>query len=148
MPADVSGNQDATTAFAKHKSAAIRNDNDDSNQTNGGAKMSLLARFLIFVIVPSLTGLAGLGTSYLQSMRGGTNDDEEEPHEVDFDRDFVTPFLLSLAFVIVLVFQTNGFSGERKKKRGPFVWPKARKVQKIRRERVIVDDSDDTKKEQ
>lgn len=145
MPADGSDKKGAA-AFAKHKSAAIRNGNAENE--NRGAKMSLLARFLIFVFVPSFTGLVGLGTSYLQSMRNEEGD--EDPHEVDFDRDFVTPFLLSLALVIVLGFQTNGFSGEprRGERRGPFVWPKARKVQKIRRERVIVEDDDATKKEQ
>jgi len=69
---------------------------------------------------------------------------------VDFDRDFVTPFLLSLAFVIVLGFQTNGFSPQSKERKGAFVWPKTRKVQKIRHERVIVEDDEggSDKKEQ
>lgn len=162
MPANNSATKEAA-AFAKHKSAAVRNDNDNNNgsQGSGGAKMSLLARFLIFVFVPSFTGLVGYGISYLQSMQsqrraGNKNEGEvlEEPHEVNFDRDFVTPFLLSLAFVIVLGFQTNGFSmkpGEKGANKGAFAWPKARKVQKIRRERVIVDDEEDDidgKKEQ
>jgi len=114
--------------------------------------MSFLARFLIFVFVPSFTGLAGLGISYLQSGRRVENnnndsDSEEEVHEVNFDRDFVTPFLLALALVIVLGFQTNGFSMEHDgQRKGAFVWPKARTVQRIRRERVIVDGDD--KKEQ
>ena len=82
----------------------------------------------------------------IQSRRLGT--DDEEPHEVNFDRDFVTPFLLALAFVIVIGFQTSGFSKNAGTgRKGAFVWPTTRRVQKIRRERVIVDD-DDVKKEQ
>lgn len=71
----------------------------------------------------------------------------EPQHVVDFDRDFVTPFLLALALVVVVGFQTSGFSNADAK--GAFAWPKARKVQRIRRERVVVDDDDgDKKKEQ
>mmetsp|Transcript_7432 Transcript_7432/g.16227 ORF Transcript_7432/g.16227 Transcript_7432/m.16227 type:complete len:150 (+) Transcript_7432:273-722(+) len=141
-------------AFAKHKSA-VQNDGVNPS-ASGGAKMSWLARFLIFVFVPSFTGLTGLGVSYLQSLRekryGGGGEDGssgDDPHEVDFDRDFVTPFLLSLALVVVLGFQTGGFSTDRQP-RGAFVWPKARKVQRVRRERVVVDDADadDSKKQQ
>ena len=56
-----------------------------------------------------------------------------------------------MAFVIVIGFQTNGFAFGAKdaRRKGAFVWPKTRTVQKIRRERVIVDDVDgDDKKEQ
>jgi len=59
-------------------------------------------------------------------------------HEVDFDRDFLNPFLLSMALVVVLGFQTRGYST---KERQYFLqWPKARKVKKITRKRVVVDD--------
>ena len=135
----------AAGAFAKHKTI----EQHDKEQRGGdGTKMSLLARFLIFIFIPSFTGLTGLGVSYLQSIQSrrlGTEDDE--PHEVDFDRDFVTPFLLALAFVIVIGCQTSGCSRDAGSgRKGGFGWPKTRRVQKIRRERVIVDDDD--KKEQ
>lgn len=112
--------------------------------------MSLLARFLIFAFIPSFTGLAGLGISYLQIiMQRRRGDSEEEVQKVNFDQDFVTPFLLALALVIVLGFQTNGFSMDAgEKRRGAFVWPKARTVERVRRERVVVDDDGDDKKEQ
>lgn len=68
-------------------------------------------------------------------------DDKGNPlqqHEVDFDQDFLAPFLLAMALVVVLGFQTRGYAT---KERDYFVqWPKARKIKKIRRERVIVDD--------
>ena len=126
------------SAFAKHK--AIQQ--NDETPSNTGTKMPLTARLLIFIVIPTFTGVAGLGISYLQSLRLF----EGEKHAVNFDTDFVTPFLLALAFVIVIGFQTNGFTGE--KRRGAFVWPTTRKVQKVRRERVIVDDNIDDKKEQ
>ena len=137
----------AAGAFAKHKTI----EQHDKEQRGGdGTKMSLLARFLIFIFIPSFTGLTGLGVSYLQSIQSrrlGTEDDEDEPHEVNFDRDFVTPFLLALAFVIVIGFQTSGFSKDAGSgRKGAFAWPTTKRVQKIRRERVIVDDDD--KKEQ
>ena len=128
-------------AFARHKSA------QNAAPAARGPSMPWIGRFLIFVFVPSFTGLCGLGVSYLQSRQEPLKG--EEPHAVDFDRDFVTPFLLSMALVIVLGFQTNGFSGCGEQRRGAFVWPKARRVQRVRRERVIVEDEDDgAKKEQ
>ena len=133
----------AAGAFAKHKTI----EQHDKEQRGGdGTKMSLLARFLIFIFIPSFTGLTGLGVSYLKRVHLlGTEGDE--PHEVNFDRDFVTPFLLALAFVIVIGFQTSGFSKDAGSgRKGAFAWPTTKRVQKIRRERVIVDDDD--KKEQ
>ncbi len=106
----------------------------------------------MFICVPCLTGIIGLVSSYLESKRP-LKDDGDKPHTIDFDRDFVTPFLLGLAFVIVIGFQTGGFTvggagGGGKK--FALSWPKAKRVRKVRRERVIVDDGDDdldTKKE-
>ena len=105
--------------------------------------MSLRARVTVFVAFPIFMGLCAVGVSYIQTL--SPQAEGEEPHAIDFDRDFVWPFLLSLAFVIVIGFQTNGFTGER---RAALVWPKARTVQRVRRERVVVDDSleDDLKK--
>ena len=146
--------EEETGVFAKHKksTAASQNDNHGSgSESSGTAKMSILARFLIFAFIPSFTGLAGLGISYLQSIMQRRRGDSKEVNEVNFDQDFVTPFLLALALVIVLGFQTNGFSmNSGDKRRGAFVWPKARTVKRVRRERVVVDDDDDgdDKKEQ
>ena len=139
---DSSSSNTPTSAFAKHKSA--QNAADTSNTSSGSAKMPWVARFLIFAFVPSFTGLCGLGISYLQQVQG-IEDDDGQPHTVNFDRDFVTPFLLALAFVVVIGFQTGGFSSSERK--GAFSWPKTRKIQRVRHERVIVDDDVD-KKEQ
>ena len=138
---------DTKEAFAKHKT--IQNNDTSSTSQNSTTKMSIFARILIFIFIPSITGLSGLGVSYMLSLK--TPQEGEEEHIVDFDRDFVTPFLLALAFVIVLGFQTNGFNPQSAAKRkGVFVWPSTRR--KVRRERIVVDDDDnanaDNKKEQ
>ena len=132
-------------AFAKHKT--IQNNDTSSQTTNGTTKMSIFARILIFICVPSITGLSGLGVSYMLSLKT-PQEGEDEQHIVDFDRDFVTPFLLALAFVVVLGFQTNGFNPQSAANRkGVFVWPSTRR--KVRRERIVVDDDDNAdKKEQ
>jgi len=138
---------DNKKAFAKHKTNQ-NNDTSSSTSQNSTTKMSIFARILIFIFIPSITGLSGLGISYLLSLK--TPQEDEEQHIVDFDRDFVTPFLLALAFVIVLGFQTNGFNPQSAAKRkGVFVWPSTRR--KVRRERIVVDDDDNAnadKKEQ
>eukprot|EP00585_Thalassiosira_rotula_P013563 CAMPEP_0196131648 /NCGR_PEP_ID=MMETSP0910-20130528/1561_1 /TAXON_ID=49265 /ORGANISM="Thalassiosira rotula, Strain GSO102" /LENGTH=143 /DNA_ID=CAMNT_0041391131 /DNA_START=124 /DNA_END=555 /DNA_ORIENTATION=+ len=128
--------------FAKHKSVAIQNDNN-SNNAASGAKMSLVARFLIFIFIPSFTGFTGLGVSYLQQTR--PQEEGVKPHVVDFDRDFVTPFLLAMALVVVLGFQTGGFSNGPNNRTAALSWPKTRKVQRVRKERVIVEDEEDKK---
>ena len=109
--------------------------------------MSFKARLLVFIIVPLSTGFIGLFASYLQSTRTDvTLNKDNKPHEIDFDRDFVTPALLGLAFVIVIGFQTGGFqigySGGGGGRKFALSWPKAKRIRKVRRERVIIEDDD------
>ncbi|KAL3799150.1 hypothetical protein HJC23_002278 [Cyclotella cryptica] len=67
--------------------------------------MSLTARFLVFLCIPLLFGVAGLGASYLQT--------KSVPyHEIDFNRDFVVPCVLVMALVVVIGFRTGGFRGQ------------------------------------
>eukprot|EP00986_Skeletonema_menzelii_P009522 scaffold4350_cov131-Skeletonema_menzelii.AAC.2 len=157
------------SAFSKHTEQQLQQQqsNDETNNNNAAAannsssgdfgQMSLKARVTIFILVPFCTGFIGLFSSFLQSTRPpATNDNDTtkaaEPHTIDFDRDFVTPFLLGLALVIVIGFQTGGFryAGGMTPMERKFAlsWPKARRVKKVRRERVIVEDEDvDSKKE-
>ncbi|KAL7523367.1 hypothetical protein ACHAXR_000144, partial [Thalassiosira sp. AJA248-18] len=101
----------SSAAFAKHKVAQA---NNNTSSTTSGAKMPLTARLLIFVFIPTFTGLCGLGISYLQQLQGKyLNSDNND--RVNFDRDFVSPFLLGLAFVIVIGFQTGGFSSSERR---------------------------------
>ena len=68
--------------------------------------MSLTARFLVFIGVPLLFGVAGLGASFLQTK-------SLPNHEVDFNRDFVVPYILVTILVVVIGFRTGGFKGQR-----------------------------------
>ena len=147
------------SAFAKHTEQQLAQSNDSNNNTANTAnnssssgdfgQMSLTARLTVFLLIPTCTGLFGLIGSYLQTNRDPTTLDgaKEEPHKVDFDRDFVTPFLLGLALVIIVGFQTGGFryaGGQTAlERRYALSWPKARRVRKVRRERVIVEDGEE-----
>jgi len=131
MPA--AGSKANTAAFAKHKAQQETRENDE----NKSANMPLMARLLLFLFLPTFVGVCGLGVSYLKTMRS-RYDNDEKPHEVSFDNDFVMPFLLCLALVVVLGIQTKGFT--TRERTGAFQWPKTRVVKKIRRERVVVDE--------
>jgi hypothetical protein len=61
----------------------------------------------------------------------------DETAEVNFDTDFIIPFLLTFVVVTVIMIQTNGFSSEAK---AVVAWPKLVKKKKIIRKTVIVDD--------
>ena len=144
------------SAFSKHTEQQLQTPPNDANSTANNSsgdfgQMSLTARLTVFLLVPFCTGSIGLFSSFLQSTRppstdDGGNDGDNEPHTIDFDRDFVTPFLLGLALVIVIGFQTGGFryAGGMTAMERKFAlqWPKARRVRKVRRERVIVEDED------
>eukprot|EP00573_Skeletonema_grethae_P006393 CAMPEP_0201692796 /NCGR_PEP_ID=MMETSP0578-20130828/5586_1 /ASSEMBLY_ACC=CAM_ASM_000663 /TAXON_ID=267565 /ORGANISM="Skeletonema grethea, Strain CCMP 1804" /LENGTH=165 /DNA_ID=CAMNT_0048178223 /DNA_START=161 /DNA_END=658 /DNA_ORIENTATION=+ len=143
-----------SSAFSKHTEQQLQpptNNTDNVVPTNSSGdfgQMSLTARLLVFLLIPISTGLIGLFSSYLQSTRtNGEENKDGEPHTIDLDRDFVTPFLLGLALVIVVGFQTKGFTvagGMTEMERKYAVaWPKARRVRRVRRERVIVEDEDD-----
>jgi hypothetical protein len=66
--------------------------------------MSMTARFVIFVCLPLLFGVWGLGMSYLQSFN-------HPEHEYELVRDFFMPVVLSAAVIVVIGFKTNGFKG-------------------------------------
>jgi hypothetical protein len=92
--------------------------------------MSFVARILVFLAFPLFIGLAGLVLGYLMTFH-------DKSRKVDFDNDFVFPFLMALVLVMVLSIQTKGFTGSM----APLVrWPKVRRRKKIIRKRVIVDD--------
>lgn len=150
----------SSSAFSKHTQQQLQptstNNNNNAIPANSSSgdfgQMSLTARLLVFLLIPTSTGLIGLFSSYLQSTRSPpNNDDDGEAHTIDIDRDFVTPFLLGLALVIVIGFQTKGFTvaGGRSdmERKYALSWPKARRVKKVRRERVIVEDDEEEEEE-
>jgi hypothetical protein len=94
-------------------------------------RMNFVGRTLIFLAFPMLIGVAGLSVGYLRAVN-------DKSQKVDFDRDFIFPFLMALALVGVITVQTTGFTTSMK----PLVqWPKVRRTKKIIRKRVIVDDN-------
>jgi hypothetical protein len=111
----------ATKAYNKHLQDAIAPDSE------GGKKsMPWSIRLLIFVLFPTLVGLLGLYMGYLESLR-------KEDRELNVDTDFVMPFLLALAFAVVIAFQTRGFQSREVE---PLVkWPKVRRKKVIRKVR-------------
>ena len=66
-------------------------------------------------------GMAGVYIAYIEKTKHGS--------EISLDRDFIMPFLASMALTIVIGFQTNGYSSSEVK---PMVaWPKVRRVKKV-----------------
>lgn len=118
-------------AFSQHvqedpalNDGAIPEQDDDEG-------MSFVAKTLVYLGFPLFMGTCGLYIGYLKTIG---NDDAK----IDFDTDFVFPFLLALALVVVISIQTRGFT---QKKIKPLVqWPKVKRKKKIIRKRIIVDD--------
>lgn len=112
----------ATNAYDKHVQDATAKD------TGAGKQMPWSVRLVIFLLFPLLVGLIGLYMGYLESLR-------KPDRELNVDTDFVMPFLLALAFAVVIAFQTKGFQTRNVE---PLVkWPKVRRkkvVRKVRKE--------------
>jgi hypothetical protein len=119
-----------SSAFAQHVEQDTRLSATEE-ELDTSPRMSLVGRILIFLAFPMFIGWAGLSVGYLRTVN-------DKSQQVDFDRDFVFPFLLALALVVVITIQTKGFTASMK----PLVqWPKVRRKRKIIRKRVIVDDN-------
>ena len=120
-----------TSAFAQHaqQDAALGTAPDDETSESHG--MSFTGRITVFVVFPMVVGVLGLYIAYLRTI-------SNPEKKIDFDNDFVFPFIVALAFVMVVGFQTKGFT---QSKVTPLVqWPKVRRKKRIIRKRVIVDD--------
>lgn len=96
-----------------------------TNNENKSKGLSLLGKILVVVVFPTLMGCIGLYFGYLESKR-----EDAKHHEISFERDFVMPFLLALALVILIGFQTRGFTTNKVE---PIIqWPATRtKKQKV-----------------
>jgi hypothetical protein len=107
----------------------MREKHKDSDRSKG---MTIASRMTLFFVFPLLIGSIGLITSYLQ------HNLSKDPRPMDFDRDFVQPFLITLVLVVVVSIQTGNFSTYNAK---PLVsWPKVVKKKKIIHKTVLVDD--------
>lgn len=102
--------------FDKHKDSKTKN-------ASAGPGLSWSARITIFLLFPLCVGCIGLYIGYLEASR-------KPDRELNFDTDFVMPFLLALTFVLVVGFQTKGYT---KNKVEPLVkWPKVRRKKVVR----------------
>ncbi len=102
-------------------------------KTNAKSKgMTIASRMVLFFVFPLIVGSFGLLSSHLQFKFG------KEPVPINFDRDFVYPFLITVVLVVVVSIQTGNFSSYEAQ---PLVtWPKIVKRKKVTRRTVIVDD--------
>ena len=113
--------RESTPDFTQHLDATSSSSTDNAGN-DGGSGPTLIGKLLLFVGFPLAIGVLALYFSYLQTLRG-------KGHEISLDQDFILPFLLALAFVVIIGFQTGGF---REKSIRPLVkWPKVRRVKKI-----------------
>ena len=100
-----------------------------------------LFRLFIFIVLPSLVGSIGLLTAYVMNLSARASNGAKEEKEINVDRDFIYPFILTLATVSVLWYQTKGFSTQEA---APLVaWPKVKRKKKIVRRTVVVDDEEE-----
>ena len=133
-----SSQEKETTAFSQHQQqdAALQT-NSPQAQRPQDEGISLFAKMLLYLGVPFFCGTAGLYIGYIRTLQ------DKQP-KINFDVDFVLPFLLALALVVVISFQTKGFSTQVT----PLVqWPKVKRKRKIIRKQVLVDEHGNEVKE-
>lgn len=121
-------------AFTQH--AMVEEEfREDAGKLKQSTAMTIISRVVLFFLFPTIIGVGGVVTSYFQN-KYSTDGDREKP--IDFDRDFVFPFLMSMVVVVVIGVQTHGFKSYQT---APLVqWPKVVKKKKVVRKRVILDD--------
>ena len=84
--------------------------------------MTFLGKILVYIGFPLFVGIFGLYLAYLEQIKDSTR-------KLSFDQDFMLPFMLATAMVIVVGVQTNGFTTRQIK---PLVqWPTVKRVKKI-----------------
>lgn len=93
---------------------------------------SFVGRFLLFIGIPSLVGALATLMAYV------SKGNEDDAQLIDFDRDFVFPFVVTLVLVVVVGFQTKGFTQDKPK--SLLVWPKVKRQRTVVRRTVVVDD--------
>ena len=118
-------------AFSKlSQEEQLRRENINNNKKK--KSMTVMSRLMLFFILPLFAGLMGLISSFVQNKYG------KNRHQMNFDRDFIFPFLATLVLVIVVSVQTRNFSTYQA---APLVsWPKVVKKKKVIRKTIVVDD--------
>mmetsp|Transcript_9367 Transcript_9367/g.19654 ORF Transcript_9367/g.19654 Transcript_9367/m.19654 type:complete len:112 (+) Transcript_9367:120-455(+) len=87
-----------------------------------------LSKLLLFLGLPMLAGIFGLYAAYLKQFK-------EPDRKLSIEADFGLPFTIALLLVVVIGFQTNGYTTSQRK---PLVnWPKVKKTRKITHKHVV-----------
>lgn len=114
--------------------------NNTNQQQQKPKGLTLVGKITLFLGIPTAAGCLGLLFAYFYPQGSTTSSSNDNP--INFDRDFMFPFTLTLATVIAIGFQTNGFTGEKK----PLIkWPQVKKTRKIIRKKAGSDDTDGSK---
>ena len=89
---------------------------------------TLISKLALFLLLPTLAGLLGLYTAYLAQY-------SEPNRKLAIEKDFGMPFTLTLLLVVVIGFQTRGFSTNKVQ---PMVqWPKVKRTRKVIHKHVV-----------
>ena len=133
------------SAFSKLTKAEQERRIDAAIAASAQAKMKITpaGRLALFIILPTIFGFLGLTLAYITQI--SKNDDDDSTTEINFDRDFIFPFILTLMMVIVIGFRTKGFT----EKPPPLVqWPKANRKKKIIKKLIIWNDIEKKEEEE
>lgn len=110
---------EADLALEKPDETGTDTDTAASSSKKG---LTFLGKLGVFLGFPFLVGMGGLYFAYLETVK-------QNDRELSFDQDFVVPFLLALAMVSVIGFQTGGYTNSEVTPLVP--WPKVKRVKKI-----------------
>lgn len=100
---------------------------------------TFISKLALFLLLPTLAGLGGLYTGYLAQY-------SDPNRKLKIEADFGLPFMLMLLLVVVVGFQTGGYSTTDVK---PLVqWPKVKRTRKVIHKHVVkTEEGGDDKKE-
>ena len=134
----VTDTSETKSPFSRHAQNEEKRRSEQGGQQKSSRALSFVGRVLLFLGIPFMMGIFGVLTAYLT--KRGANPEDGETREIDFDKDFVFPFMLSLVMIVVIGIQTRGF---KQKETNPLLaWPKVRRKRKIIHKRVIIEDDD------
>ena len=98
---------------------------------------TFIAKLAVFLLLPTLAGLGGLYAGYLAQY-------SDPNRKLKIEADFGLPFMLTLLLVVVIGFQTRGYSTKDVK---PLVqWPKVKRTRKVIHKHVVKTEAGDDDK--
>ena len=90
--------------------------------------MTFCGKLVIFLIFPLVVGMMGLWMAYLATL-------DDPTKKIRIEADFVFPFMLTLLLVLVVGYQTGGFTSSKPKP--ALQWPKVQKQRKVIHKHVV-----------